>query len=172
VAYPNARQKSPKALRKKAAAGQDISEERALIRVGRANTRLLTGQEDLSAWDDEELLRGMKRDRNGKFTGRPPDVVPTVVHREITRRQMSRAAELLRDNVVAAVEVLVELIQGADTEDKDKLKAIEIIMDRVMGKAPVHVDIDVTQSQFDEAVAEVLVDRDDIIDVASKEADE
>jgi hypothetical protein len=113
------------------------------VRVGRTNEALLRGELDPSAWTDEELVRGQRRDKNGRWTGRPPTVVPAVVHQELTRRRMSQAFELLRDNVLRASEVLIEIATDPDAEAAVRVKAASIILDRVLGKAPERVELSV-----------------------------
>jgi len=129
-------------IREKAERGEAHGEERALVRIGAANTRVLTGQEDLSQWSEEELLRGQKKDRNGKYQGKPPLVVPKALHDELVKRKMSRAFELLRDNLVSAVEVLIELAQDEEVESGTRLKAATTIIERVMGKTPEKITLD------------------------------
>lgn len=70
------------------------------IRVGESTVAILNGEEDVSLWSDEELTRGQRKDKNGTWVGRPPTVVPKALHDELVRRKMSKAFELLRDNVV------------------------------------------------------------------------
>lgn len=111
------------------------------IRVGKTNSAILSGETDLSVWSEEELLRGQRRDRNGRWSGRPPKVVPTAVHHELVRRKMSRAHELLCHNVVAATEVLVDLAADPAVESAVRLKAATTILDRVLGKAPERVEL-------------------------------
>lgn len=50
------------------------------VRVGNTNTAILSGEEDLSLWSEEELVRGRRRAKNGKWVGRPPAVVPKALH--------------------------------------------------------------------------------------------
>lgn len=128
------------ALKKKADEGRSHGDERALVRVGPANTKVLTGEDDLSEWDDEELRRGQRRDKNGRFQGRAPVIVPKRIHDELVRRTIAGAGKLLQENLTVAVEMLIEVVKGQDTEDKDKIKAIGMVMDRVMGKTPEKVE--------------------------------
>ena len=53
------------------------------IAIGKTNMAILNGTEDVRLWSDEELLRGQRRAKNGRWTGRPPTVVPL--------RQMTQA---------------------------------------------------------------------------------
>lgn len=92
-------------------------------------------------WDDEELVRGMRKDKTGIFRGRPPVLVPKALHDEMVRRQMSRAMELLQDNLCAAVEVLVSIATRPTAEDKDRIVAAKLIIDRVLGKTPERVQL-------------------------------
>jgi hypothetical protein len=128
-------------LKRKAERGETTGNERAVVRIGTMNTKLLTGQEDLSAWSDEELQRGQRKDRNGRWQGRKPRVVPKAVHDELVKRTLSKAQDLFRDNLVTAVEVLTDIVTDDSVEPKDKLRAIAMITDRVMGKAPERVEL-------------------------------
>lgn len=117
----------------KVAAGEPHA-KRAYVQLGKANTRIITGQEDLSEWDDEELKRGQRRDKNGRFQGVAPKIVPKVIHDELVRRTLSRANQKLMENTEAAVEALIDVIKGADTDEKARVKAIDMLLARTMGK--------------------------------------
>lgn len=65
---------------------------RASISLGRTNAAILHGDEDLTLWSEEELIRGPRRDKNGSWSGRPPKVVPKAVHDELVRRPTAKAA--------------------------------------------------------------------------------
>lgn len=130
-----------KVLKAKAERGETDGTERALVRMGPANTRIITGQDDLSEWDDEELRRGQRRDKNGRFQGKDPVVVPKALHDELVRRTLIQANDIMRDNLGEAVCMLVALAKSPGVEAKDRLRAISMIMDRVMGKSPDKVEI-------------------------------
>lgn len=165
---------TPKRLRQRAEAGEDITGQRAIVRMGQMNTRILTGQEDLSTWDDEELKRGQRKDKNGRFQGKPPVIVPKSLHNELVRRTLSQVEELMRENAYACVEALVDIVKGKDTEDKDRIKAAEIIMNRVLGKEPVRLEIGAIKSKFEEAFEAMIVPDDDgeVIDADSWEVED
>lgn len=133
--------KSLGALQRRAELGEDVSDERAYIRLGKTNTQILVGNEDLREWDEEELLRGQRKAVDGTFVGRPPKVVPKAIHDELVRRTMTQAAEELRSNLVKAVESLTGIAADAEANDSDRLKAIDMIMTRVMGKPPERVEV-------------------------------
>lgn len=111
------------------------------VYVGKTNRAILNGTDDLSLWSEEELIRGQRRDKNGRWAGRPPKVVPRQVHDELVRRRMSEAYDLLRDNVVAATKVLVQIATDKKADATVRLKAATTILDRVLGKAPERIDV-------------------------------
>lgn len=128
-------------IQRKQEEGRAHGKERGLVRMGVTNTNVLTGKEDISTWDDEELRRGQKRDKNGGWRGIAPVIVPKAIHDELVRRTISKANQLMTENLEEAVKVLTELVVGQDIEAKDKLRAIGMIMDRVMGKAPEKLEV-------------------------------
>lgn len=111
--------------------------------VGRVEPAILAGELDLSEWDDDELLRGQRRSHNGKFQGRPPKVVPTAVHQELVRRRISRAGDLLDETLEDAVALLGLVIRDPKAQYADRIKAAGMVMDRVMGKSPERVHLEV-----------------------------
>lgn len=157
-------------LEAKAAEGNTTGDERALVRLGKTNTKILTGQEDLTLWSKEELLRGQRQDRNGRWQGRAPKVVPKAIHDELVRRTLSEAQSKLTDSLVDAVEALADIVKGKDVEDKDRITAAKLIIDRVMGRVPEKIDLRVGEKpKWETALEAVLVPTDadaaEIIDV-------
>lgn len=144
------------------------------IRVGQRTAAVLAGDEDLTQWDDEELIRGQRRNKNGRWGGRPPKVVPTAIHHEITRRKMSEAYRLLQTNLVAATEVLVSLATDPEVESAVRLKAATTIMERVLGKTPERVELSAVERKPWEDVVRggIVRTRPDAIDATSTEADD
>ena len=67
----------------------------------------------------------------------------------MTRRRLSEAYDLLREDLVAAVQVLGQVVRDEDAPPKDRIKAAELIMDHVMGKAAVEVEVQ-PRTQFEE----------------------
>lgn len=168
VAHPK-----PVVLRKRHKSG------RALIRVAKSTADILEDPTKLSEWDDEELRRGYRRASDGKFRGRPPRVIPTVCHQELTRRMLKQAQQLFNDNLPAAVEVLMEIIKSKNSDDHAKIKAISMVLDRTMGKTPEKVDVSVQaeEPEWLKVMREATVvgaEYDlplDVIDVESQEAE-
>jgi hypothetical protein len=164
--------------------GKRLKGGRVLMTVSKRTADILDGLEDLSAWDDEELLRGQRRDRNGNFTGVPPKVVPQVVHAQRVRRTMSKAHEILRVSTVDALELLRDVVNDLDAPLPSRLQAAQLILDRTIPKT---ADVNLTLSPREEppwlaalkgALTIVPGDErdeytlDDVLDVESFEADE
>jgi len=89
---------------------------------------------DLDDWDNEELIRGYRRNRNGRF-GQAPTYVPREIQQEAFRRLIGRGERKMKTAYIEAVEALVDLAHNADSE-KVKLDAIKTLMERVVGKVP------------------------------------
>lgn len=154
---------------------------RALIRVSKNVADLLEDPTSLSEWDDEELRRGYRKDRHGRWTGRPPKVVPTACHQELTRRLFKQAQQTFNTNLPKAIEVLMSIINNPNSDDHAKLKAITIVLERTLGKTADKVDISVQpdEPQWMKAMREATVVGteydpvlDDVIEVESQGADE
>ena len=114
---------------------------RSPVWVGKANSAILNGTEDLSLWSEEELLRGQRKGKHGRWVGPRPKVVPTAVHQELVQRRMLAAHKLLGENLVKAVQVLVDVATDKRTDAAVRVKAAGIIMDRVLGKVPERVHL-------------------------------
>jgi hypothetical protein len=116
---------------------------RKKIGLSPTSTRVLFGKEDLSKWDEEELERGRRRALDGTFRGPPAKVVPVACHTELSRRKFEDAGRILKRSLKDGAEALRKIIVSETTSDSDRLKAIELLFDRVLGKAPQHVSLDV-----------------------------
>lgn len=146
-------------------------DERAFVRVGAATTRVLVGLDDLSDWDDEELREGRRRSKNGKFEGRKPIVVPKALHDELVRRVMSRAQEKMRDSLMNAVELLDQVVTDTEADNKDRLAAAKMIIDRVMGKDPVMVNVAV-KAKWETAMEDVVAALSNAIETTATDDDD
>lgn len=134
---------SVKQLQWKRDQGKLRGDERALIRMGKDSTAVMLGMEDLSEWSDEELRRGRKMaKRRGKdgFFGPDPVVVPKQCIEELYQRTLNKANELMRDSLEEAVEALTQIATNPSFEPRDRIAAIKLVMDRVMGKEPQKIE--------------------------------
>lgn len=124
---------------------------------GRVNAAILAGDEDLTQWTDEELIRGQRRDKHGTWGGRPPVMVPSVVHQELTSRRMAAVRTLLNKHSLAAVMVLVEVATDKKADASARVKAAGMILDRTIGRAPLNVVLDLEEPPWAQAIRHSIV---------------
>jgi hypothetical protein len=142
-----------------------LADGRGLVKISETSQRILNGTEDLSVWSEEELIRGVRRDKNGRFR-KSPKVIPHAVHQELVKRRMSRAYDLLRESTYDAVQVLVEVAKDKKADTALRVKAAELILDRTLGKAPQHLTLDVN-APWQKLMAQAIVattEDEDVID--------
>ena len=147
--------------------------KREVIQVGKRNSAILRGGEDLTSWSEEELIRGQRKSASGRWQGSRPKVVPTLLHDELVKRKMTKAYELLSESVLDAVQVLVDVARDKEADPNVRIKAATEILNRTVGKPKEHLLVDLspqakTFNDFGEAVV-VWID-DDVMDVESVEA--
>lgn len=131
----------------------------ARVSVGGTNAAILRGDEDLSVWSDEELRRGQRKSARGRWEGRPPAVVPKAIHDELVRRTMDRATGLLVDNLVDAVQLLGEVVRDPAAKRSDRIRAADIIMNRVLPKQiTIKTEMAPWEKAFEAATRVVIVD--------------
>ena len=128
-----------------------------VVYVGKSNQAILNGTDDLSDWTEEELIRGTRRGRNGRWMGRPPKVVPKVVHDEWVRRKFAKSYDLMQQNLVEAVQELCKLALNAKDETV-RLKAIDLLMKHTLPPKPEHLTIRLEPRPY-EQVRRSIIDR-------------
>ena len=143
---------------------------------------MLDGTRDVSEWDDEELYEGKIRNVKGHFSGPKPRLVPHSVHAELVKRNLGWVKHEFAHSLPKAMAVLNRIMDSPSAENADKLKAAEIVINRVMGKASEKLDINLgmveapwqkalriaivgTQQQLPEVIeGKVIPDDDEVID--------
>lgn len=123
-----------------------------VVRFGKGTMDIMLGQEDLDEWTDEELMLGY---RKGSKTRRA-NVIPIEVHQELQKRVISRAQHMFAAHLELSVDKLTAIVAGIQTrklkngqivaEDVTpvQLKAVEMMIERVMGKPKQEVDVNMT----------------------------
>lgn len=109
---------------------------------------------NLDDWDDEELIRGYRRNRNGKF-GAPPRYIPREIEQEMFRRIVHRGERKFRKAYLASIEGLIQLAHSASSE-KVRLEAQKELMNRTVGKIP-DVVIAGTAKPWEELLVDTIV---------------
>jgi hypothetical protein len=102
---------------------------------------------DLDDWDREELIRGYRRNRNGKF-GQPPKYIPREVQQECWKRLVKIGEKELKGAYLDVVKNLINLAKGTDDDGdpleipaKVQLEASKEVMERLVGKIPEHLRV-------------------------------
>jgi hypothetical protein len=126
------------------------------INASPTTAMILSGELDVSSWSDEELRRGQRRDRNGKWGGRPPKVIPKAIHNELVKRTYDKASKILQDSLVDAVTLFATIVRDDKADPAVRLKAATIIVERVMGKEPIKVSV-TTQAKWQAAITHSIV---------------
>ena len=93
------------------------------------------GKLSIDDWDEEELIRGYRRGRNGRF-GEPPKYIPREVQQEAFRRLVRLGERRMRQEYLSIVDELINLATDRTVSDKVRLEAIKEVQNRVVGKTP------------------------------------
>lgn len=139
------------------------------IQVADSTYAAIKGETDLTSWDREELIRGRRRDRHGYFTGRPPTVMPRNVYLELRRRTMAEVYEEVRSQAIPAAQALGRILSGEEEPDPTRLRAIQEVLNRFIGKPPERVEMSSTDARpYEELLDDIERDLDpdeEMIDV-------
>jgi len=103
--------------------------------------------------DDEELIKGQCRNRNGWFSSNKNAQIPKVVYDKMVSRLFDRAQEKMRENLLAAIDTLTEISKGDAFEASDRINASKFIYERVMGKATEKIDLTVGAKPFEQILS-------------------
>lgn len=121
--------------------------------------RVVTGEDDLSEWSDEELERGQRR-KDGRWPpGRLPPAFPRQLVEEYSRRVKTRIAQRIAKASIPAVETLVEIAEGffdSPAEARERRGAANDLLDRFLGKPTEHVEQTLTIAPWQEALEEAI----------------
>lgn len=100
---------------------------------------------DVKDWDDEELQYGRRRDKNGNLVGRPPSYIPKACHDELHRRMRSKAEYLMTKAIPEIIPELIKIAKADKPALPDQIRAINMLLDRTMGKPVEHVQMTVEE---------------------------
>jgi hypothetical protein len=78
-------------------------------------------------------------------------------HNEQVAKTLRKAEDICRRNTLDAVKLIGHVVRDPHAKDSDRLKAAGMILDRVWGRAPEHVTVDVQQPRWVDALRDVLV---------------
>lgn len=102
------------------------------------------GTFSLDMLDEEEILRGRLRNKNGDFAGRPPAMIPQPMAVELVRRQKQLLMEEITPATKSAIKRLRQSVEGTTTvHDGPAIQAARILMEYGLGKPVDKVEVQV-----------------------------
>lgn len=127
---------------------------------------LLDGTLTVHDLDDEEVNKMRVRGADGGFSGSRqamPSHLAVEFHREIVRR----AEKELRGNLGKAAELLGKVIDDPEARHSDKIKAAQILFDRVLGKTPETVVLK-SDDKFADLLGDAIAEDRDLDDLTTE----
>lgn len=112
------------------------------------------GPEDL---DLEELASGRLKDKNGKFSGRPPKFLPRQIVDAMRSEHYKRVNGLLEESLSDQVKTMIEISSDIDVDPSTRLKAAIYVYERFMGRTPDRPAV-TAESTVDDLVDDILFD--------------
>lgn len=120
--------------------------------------QLMEGTLTVEDLDDEEIMAGKCKDVHGQFRGRPPKVFPRALHDALRREYQKRMQERLSEQADLAVATLLDVMNNRRTAAPARVRAAEIMLERVMGKVPDKIQQTLELKPFEENLGDLLVD--------------
>lgn len=123
-------------------------------RAGVRWAKVLDGTLTVKDLDDEEVRRGQVRGADGGFTGTRP-AVPSHLVEQFHKEHLARVMSKFKDGVGDAVQLLVDAVTDPDVKMETRVKAADMLINRVFGKAPETIRIQ-GADRFEGVVAEAV----------------
>lgn len=122
---------------------------------------LLSGQLSMQELDDKEVSKMRVRNADGTFGGKRRHL-PSHIYQQFQQEQLRRFHSKLRKGLDKVPEVIVDILLDPDANNSDRLKAAQMLQDRVLGKSPETVRIEGV-SGFDKMLSDAIgIDRADL----------
>lgn len=116
------------------------------------------GTISLDELDDEEIMRGQLRDKNGGFSGRPSDYIPRKFHTQLVRETIKRMEGKFRESQDVAYQALIEIASNPRAHADARYKASVYLIERIHGKVPDRVIAQVAVAPWEDNIEELVVD--------------
>lgn len=140
------------------AAGTPRTRGRLQARDGSRLQLFLAGEITVADLTEEELVKGRLMAHDGTMRGRPPELIPREFHQAITSEIIRRGRALFQEHFLEAVKALAEIAKDKKVDEGDRLRAIEMLITRVMGKVPDKVEVHDRKSPFDQMLEDAAKD--------------
>lgn len=124
---------------------------------------LLSGELSISDLDDEEIRRMQLRNAQGDFRGRAPLYIPREMAMAFRQEFFVRFQRDMNEAVPDAMRAISEMVNSRHLMpgDSTRLRAAELVLERVFGKVTQNVDQHVTVEKgksFEDFVGEAIID--------------
>lgn len=121
----------------------------------------IDGTLDVSELDDEELIRGQIKDKNGEFRGRPPRAIPREFHTAVVRELLHRAEGRLKGHLNLAMDTFVEIAANKRAPAIARIQAAQYLWERIAGKIPDKQIVEASIKKWEADLGGLLVDVED-----------
>lgn len=127
----------------------ESGKSRQPIYLGQRWSRIVQNVKDgVFTWDEfcenltpKELVRGQLMGADGRFAGKPPSFVPRAFIHAAARELHKRFNEKMQENLLSATEELIKLGMDPTVEARDRIKVLQYVIERVVGKVPDKVEV-------------------------------
>lgn len=128
-----------------------------MLRLMRNNQMSMV--EFVETLSNEELARGQLKDEDGRFRGAPPMWVPREFHRACLRELLRRGRVLWQENYVQAIRAMTEIASGRvkGATPTDRLRAAQYVVERIEGKIPERLEIQV-DAPWEAAIVDIVAE--------------
>lgn len=124
---------------------------------------LLSGQLTMQDLDDKEVHKMRVRSADGTFSGRRRKL-PSHIYHQFQQEQLRRFDAKMRKALKEVPTVIAEILLDPEAKHSDRLKAAQMLQDRVLGKSPETMRIEGV-SGFDKMLSDAVgLDRDTLDD--------
>lgn len=138
------------------------------LRVTGRYVQLLKGELKVEDLDEEELARCQLKDRNGKFTGRPPKYLPRSIVMAMKKEFLERGDQLFSESYVDAVKTFGRIMRDPRVDPAVQLKAAQYVVERIAGKTPERIEL-TTDAPWQVMLEKIIVRHNDLDNVIEAE---
>jgi hypothetical protein len=139
------------------------------VRISGRYKQLIDGEIDIETLDDEELARCQLKDKNGRFTGKPPTFLPRSLVLRMQREFFKRGDDLFAKSYVEAVKTMTRTMTDPMVDPAVQIKAAQYVIERVRGKTPDHVVVTGDDAPWQRILSRIIVGPDEISDIVDAE---
>lgn len=104
---------------------------------------VLSGTLSVRDLDDDEVAKMRVRGKDGGFSGRPP-MVPSHLAQQFREEYFRRTMDRFRSAAPGVSQSLVDIATDPDEKTSDRLKAMDMLLNRAFGRAPETIKVETT----------------------------